>query len=494
MDNKEKSILAKLYCVGVSFIVMMLASANSFIFARNTFVDPNAFMMVGRRMLKGAVMYKDVYEHKGPYLCLLSEFMCFISSNSYIGMFLVEFVLFSIFLFYSYKILYIYFENNSIMFIPIIAFICLVSTIYTEELSVEQLCIPMLSISLYMLLKFFKEGYEKHIWLINGIFTGIIFWIKYTVLMIYIVWCFVILFYCLKRKDIKKLFEIIIKWAFGILIASIPIVIYFTINNAWYDLYKAYFYNLIVIYPSLARRGPVDMVVFMIAIMVTSIYVFIVLVLGVIGLQKSRSTYKNEICLVSIPLLVFIAFNTYNSKNFPYTWQVVDVFLPVTIVGLINLVKNTGFAKTFSEYIGKKNKRVVNGVILVISLILLCVFSAQFKQLFKKQDGTAAVAFAEEIRKEKDAKMITYRCSDPGIYMELGVTNDMKYFNYYGIWTDEINEEYEKVFADKDVKFVLTSSNMLKKKHENYLIEKGFEKFRESDRDSSNGIFTLWKR
>lgn len=494
MKNKENSISIKIYCIVVSVLSMMLASANSFIFARNTFVDPNAFMMIGRRMLKGAVIYKDVYEHKGPYLCFLSELMCFISSDSYIGMFLVEVVLYSIFLFYSYKILNMYFENNGIMFIPVIAFMCLVCTIYTEELSVEQICIPMLSISLYMLLKYFKEGYEKYIWIINGIFTGIIFWIKYTVLMIYIVWCFVILFHCLKRKDIKKLFMIILKWAIGIVIATIPVIVYFTVNNAWYDLYKAYFYNLIVIYPSLARRGLVDMIVFAIAIMVTSVYVFLVLILGIIGLQKSRKNYSYEIYLSTVPVLIFIAFNTYNNKNFPYTWQVVDVFLPIAMVGLINLIKNIGFVKVLGDYIEKKNRRVVNGVILCVSLLLLCVFSMQFKQLFKNQDKTAAVAFSEEIKKDKNAKMITYRCSDPGIYMELGVTNDMKYFNYYGIWTDEIDEEYEKAFADENVKFVVTSSNMLKEKYETYLKEKGFKKDIESERDNSNGIFTLWKR
>ena len=96
MKNKENSISIKIYCIVVSVLSMMLASANSFIFARNTFVDPNAFMMIGRRMLKGAVIYKDVYEHKGPYLCFLSELMCFISSDSYIGMFLVEVVLYSL--------------------------------------------------------------------------------------------------------------------------------------------------------------------------------------------------------------------------------------------------------------------------------------------------------------------------------------------------------------------------------------------------------------
>ena len=56
----------------------MFASANSFIYPLNTQPDPNAFMMIGKRMLGGEIMYKDFYEHKGPYLCIVMAFVCLI--------------------------------------------------------------------------------------------------------------------------------------------------------------------------------------------------------------------------------------------------------------------------------------------------------------------------------------------------------------------------------------------------------------------------------
>ena len=94
MKNKYKYYL---YCLLVSFIILMFTSKNSFLYPFNDWVDANAFFTMGKSMFQGVVPYKDLFEQKGLILYFIYGIGSLISFKSFIGVFILEVISFSIF-------------------------------------------------------------------------------------------------------------------------------------------------------------------------------------------------------------------------------------------------------------------------------------------------------------------------------------------------------------------------------------------------------------
>ena len=87
---KKKNILKVIliFLIGAIFITLM--SKNSFLFRFNDWWDANAFMTVGKGILKGIVPYRDLFEQKGPYLYFIYAASAVISNKTFIGAYFLE--------------------------------------------------------------------------------------------------------------------------------------------------------------------------------------------------------------------------------------------------------------------------------------------------------------------------------------------------------------------------------------------------------------------
>ena len=103
IKNKTK-IFRLLYCLVISFLVLMICSKNSFLYPFNNWVDENAFFTVGKAWGYGLIPYRDMFEQKGPVLFLIFTLASFISSKTFIGVFIFEIISFTIFLYYVIKL------------------------------------------------------------------------------------------------------------------------------------------------------------------------------------------------------------------------------------------------------------------------------------------------------------------------------------------------------------------------------------------------------
>ena len=65
-----------LYCLMVAAVCLAICSKSSFLYPINDWTDANAYFSCGKGMLNGRVMYRDLYEHKGPLLYALHLLCC----------------------------------------------------------------------------------------------------------------------------------------------------------------------------------------------------------------------------------------------------------------------------------------------------------------------------------------------------------------------------------------------------------------------------------
>lgn len=97
-QEKNQTLLRMGFALLVSFAVLAVCSKNSFLYPMNDWVDVNCFFTVGRGMTHGLVPYQDLYDQKGPLLYSIYALAALISEQSFLGVFVIETLLFALFL------------------------------------------------------------------------------------------------------------------------------------------------------------------------------------------------------------------------------------------------------------------------------------------------------------------------------------------------------------------------------------------------------------
>lgn len=251
--KKEKLFLI-LFCTFLGFVCISINSMFSFLYKIVENNDTNCFVTTARCMIHGDVLYRDVYEHKGPILYFLYAIGLMIDSQSFIGIFVVETLLFSLYIFFMYKITELFVEKKVFRYILITcaAWISCCDRGFDGGGQCEELTLPFLCITMYLVLKYFKQEYPNRIKASSVITIGacfaVVLWMKYTLTGLYLGLVILIMIYQIKDKKIRNLWLYIAEFLLGVCIGSLPVIIYFSINGGFDSLFDVYFYKLIFEY------------------------------------------------------------------------------------------------------------------------------------------------------------------------------------------------------------------------------------------------------
>ena len=79
--------------------------------------DLAIFYTAGIAMKRGLALYKDLFDHKGPYVYFLFYIASLISEVNHMGVYILFSIFFSILFIIIYKIILLYTENKSISFL-----------------------------------------------------------------------------------------------------------------------------------------------------------------------------------------------------------------------------------------------------------------------------------------------------------------------------------------------------------------------------------------
>ena len=89
MTRREKRKIG-LFCLTASAVLLLLCSQCSPLYPINVWCDANCLLTVGRVMKAGGVVYRDIYEQKGPTLYLLHMIAACMSDSSFLGVYVLE--------------------------------------------------------------------------------------------------------------------------------------------------------------------------------------------------------------------------------------------------------------------------------------------------------------------------------------------------------------------------------------------------------------------
>ena len=96
-------------------VIITLYSHCSPLYIMNTWEDVNGNLTIGKCIVNGIVVYRDIFEQRGPLLYFLHAFAYLISPRSFHGIWIIEILFAAWFVFGAYRILRLYGRQKNIM-------------------------------------------------------------------------------------------------------------------------------------------------------------------------------------------------------------------------------------------------------------------------------------------------------------------------------------------------------------------------------------------
>lgn len=452
---KYEMFFMYLFCLLISFVVLLITSKNSFLYQLNDWMDANAFFTVGKSMMNGVVPYKDIFEQKGLFLYFIYGIGYLISHKTFYGVFIIEVFFFSIFLFFLFKLVKMLLNKNYGYFIiPLVAFLITTCKAFVHGGSAEEFCLPFFSITLYMFFKYYKNNsLSKFEFIICGLCAGFVLMTKYTLLGFFIGFMLSIIVTNLYQKNIKKCILSTTYFLFGMLIPLVIGLIYLALNGAVKSFFDVYFYINMTAYTKDTTNLFVTIMKGIFGLLISNgviIFLLIILLPYFISKLKINSLNKVGLCIILI-LSTFFIF--YGLVFYSYYILPIFIFIIISIISLFEI---------FQKKIDKIKFKKIITIIFIFLTPLLCYSFANYKDdLGKSEKDFIQYEYAKIINKKENKTLVNMGYLDMGLFTTSGIVPTTYFFEQqnfsYEKFPDNIDSFHEYI-ANKNTTFILFST------------------------------------
>ena len=452
-------------CLLFAAVFLLLCTKSSPLYPLNEWVDANIYFTIGKGMMHGYVPYLDLYDQKGPMAFLLFGLASLISGSSFFGVYVIETIAFSFFLFAAYRIVALYTEKFALLALPVASAFVLGSLSFSHGGSLEELMMPLFAWSLYDILRYFKQSYPNPVPLKmiarNALFAGAMLFGKFTLLAFYIAWMGALVIAQLTAKHVKRAFSASAVFLCVMCAVGIPWVIYFSLNGALGDFFHYYFYQNIFGYSETSGTSLLS-VLFVVVKSVGAfsfrnpqIALLIALGLGWFLLQKReavRPVEKTGVLLMAGLLAIAIYIG---GQGYRYYGLVLTPFLALGMVPIVRfLEKRAG--------VFESKPRLLRAMFAGVSLVLLgfaLLISDNRYMLSMRREDTPQAHFASVMKQKKTEENIAlfcYRMPDAGFYLAANVIPPYRFFARVNVDLPELRAAQDGYIDEGSAEFLVT--------------------------------------
>ncbi len=482
-----------------SFISLLICSKCSFIYPFNDWYDANILFTLGKALMNGRIPYVDLVDQKGPYPYLLYGVAYLISHKSFLGLFILECISLSLFLFVISRSVKLYTKNGYLFLYPIVSFVTVSSSGFVHGGSIEEFSLPLIAYSVYVSLKLVRQK-ELKLWelLLSGFLAGILFWSKFTLCGCFLAFSVVVIAVCLKEKKIKRLFAYAGLFIAGCITASVPWFVFFYARKSVNAFLNSYLISNTFDYTNNVEMSLIERLFLIVKVSLKfylkkgNLFLTFCVFAGIVAFmflsRKKVSIFEKISCL-----LIFLAVNLsvfFSGDAHGYYGLVSAAFLLFFILSVTIIIDD-------KEKISDILKNPLPVFLAIAAGVLLSFLISDNTYLLKyKKSDIPQYEFAEIINKYEDKSLLNYKFMDGGFYTVLGTVPETKEYctlnrNYNGIV--EIQKKY---LAEKKTNFVVTwyefpieddneirgkfpevSENYEMVKSDIYLIESGYRTY-----------------
>lgn len=406
------------WCVAIAAAVLLLCSKSSPLFVLNDWMDANIFFTMGKSMFNGKVLYRDVFDHKGPVLYFIYGIGWLLDHTGFTGVFLLEVVSFAVFLDISLRTVSLLAAkpvHPAWAVLPAAAIAA--SRAFSHGGSAEEFLLPFLAAALYGLLKTVCTNRPMPLPAVvgQGFLAGCALWLKYTVLGYYLVWVVVLAAVYLRRGLRRELLQSCGAYLGGMALATLPWVVYFGLHGALADWFTAYFYDNLFLYSG-NGGGSVALVQHFWWAVRDALPGAVLLVLFLLwAVVSHRRAAAGAVCVLAAGLGLTSLMGGY----LVYYGLVLAVFVPLGLVPLA----------CFAQRPLPSGLRMAAPWMGVAAACVVCWFGSPNKPLRgRAADTLPQLRFAQTITAEPETSLLNYGTLDGGFYTASGLLPPCRYF------------------------------------------------------------------
>lgn len=229
--------------------VLFWCTASSPLYLLNDWTDPNTYLTMGRGMMRGAVPYRDLFDHKGPLLYFIFGLGDLILSG-FSGVFLMQILSLACTLYFIYRtaLSLTGLMGRSILCALVAPFFVLTAEIYSLPSlrdygggSAEEFCLPFFACAVWLVAEH-RDRLVLPRWALVtiGAAAGCVLQIKFNLLLFFIGLLFPLLFDLLLKREWKALGQSVLYLAAGGLASLAPYVLYALCTGSLDDCYQVY--------------------------------------------------------------------------------------------------------------------------------------------------------------------------------------------------------------------------------------------------------------
>lgn len=450
----------------VAFGLLTICSRSSFIYLFNNWDDANSYFSMGKVMMNGGVIYRDIFDQKGPLLYFLYGIGYLISHTTFAGVFILEILSLALVLGAEYKLLRLYLKHETSLFmLPLGALVITASKSFYWGGSAEEFCLPILAWGLYFSVKYFKKVYPKNFShkqiIIFGMLAGCIMLIKYTVLGFYFAWMAMIALANFNPRNWRGSIKNCCFFLLGMVIPVIPWLVYFGINGALDDWYHAYIYCNIFFYSDVYDSSFIgfEKIYALAKILYWLIWdnfiYFCPMIIGFLWILVSKCfRWVEKINIYMMFGFLFLGIYIGGTTLFYYS-------LPLSLFSVFGLLV---FGKGMEWIRMRFSKEKFNSyclsaasaLLLAGTMILAWNQSMNTEYTKQKKEDFYLYQFREIVMQEENPTLLNISCLDAGLYTWADIMPNCRYFQSNMVrGFDEVKEEQLRYIEEGKIQFVL---------------------------------------
>lgn len=432
-----------------SFLIITVLSKSSPLYPLNNWGDANCYFTVGRALLKGKILYRDIFDHKGPLLYFLHSAASLISDNSFLGVWILEIICASLFGIISLKTVRLFVSCKY----DTAAIVIGEALIYAENClghgdSAEELCLPAIAYILYLSCKFVLDKKIKaKEYCLLGVAVFFAFWIKYTLVSI-LAGAFVVLtVYAVRKGKAGQLFKGM-GLAIGMFcVLTIPILIYFAANDSMKDLINVYFLENVSGYNRSNRNLFFGFLKYCLNAFRAFVKNPLLLYVVLLTMTKAFRRGKEQLWLF-VTLFFFASLPIFGVSAYFYYAFPLNVFMPVALIVLLPAVEK-------AAGLMKKNRAAL--CVFAVAVAAFAIVSSSNTYLLKeKLKDQPQYILSNIINQDSDRSLLDLSHLDNGFYLRTGQIPQQRYFMENNLIIEEAKEEWNDVFEKGSVKYIIT--------------------------------------
>ncbi len=287
-------------------------------------VDSSVFIYIAKRVLAGAVPYKDAWDHKGPLLYFIDALGLLMARNSIWGIWAEQVMLLTLSFWIGFFSMSNFFSRLAALGGILISFSLYPALGGGNNFSEEFSIFPMF-LAIYLCIKAIHSPPSLWPYFFIGMACGASFLIRANNVGIFVAIFLVLFWNALKTSSTYVFIKLIASAMLGFFAINMVLLLFFAYHNAVWDYFSAaYYYNFIYVSESSAPLQGIYLGLGYIEILAPTLFLSFALLLADLNKsnKKSPKTQFKTIVLLALPVDLLLALK-FGQRGFPHyylTW------------------------------------------------------------------------------------------------------------------------------------------------------------------------------